>query len=154
MTFGFYDNDPTSAVLSATQNATQGYSESAWIDISNCSLTLGPGTWFVYSNFESIRAWINTGAGGTGRVMAAGGIFKSDNTEYARGIVNVPVIAGGSDRQESSCFVCATLTFTSTTTVKLRGWMTVSGTNFASGFRWDSGILGLPTKIHAIRIGP
>ena len=80
-------------------------------------------------------------------------IADGDNTELARTMFDGACET--EDRQEQAPLVNTIQTFTKTTTVKLRGYVALgSGTNFASGFRIDSGTKGTYSTITAIRLGP
>jgi len=151
MAFTFYDNASSATILSAPQNAILGDMTGNFVTIPGCLITLTVGTWLVTATAH-FRCWhVNatyaksshglaiTDSGGTmingmWYTMAVDAQNEQNSNAYATlsTIINVP---------------------SGTMIILLRGQSSmVVGTNFASGFRWDSGP-GQPAQFRAVKIG-
>lgn len=120
-----------------------------WHDL--CSVTLTPGLWAVNGDCSSARIWHS----GTGYVAATFiASLRVGSSEYRRAVFSIT--CQNEQRQEGGTTVQHVFDITTTTVVKLSGYYTWinsgGGANFASGFRTDSGNLGTPASIQAVRI--
>jgi len=151
MAFRFFDNDGTATILAATQSAILTDMGGSYQDIPGASITLSVGTWLVLATFH-YRNW-QTGTG-YAKSLHTCAITDSSNNVLTVSNYNQHVDSGAEQRSDSFNTLFAVVNVsTGTTVVKLRGAsQMIAGTNFASGFRWDSGGGG-PSHIKAVRVG-
>ena len=138
-------------VLSATQSSLISSANDTEVDIPGCSLSLSSGRWLVVGNFGSARFWVNDASGTVGgNILYA---IRNDSSYYDRHLARQSwTIVGGAQRNEFPYSMSTIIDLGTTTTVKLSGYCNLtSGTNFASGFRIDSGA-GFNSTIRAVRL--
>lgn len=150
MAFSFFDN-AGSGVLSATQNGLLGQDPNL-LDIPGATLTLTHGTWLVMAHFHARNWQLNTSYAKTHHTCQL--------TDSANNVINglsymLSIDTQNEQRSDGTLSMTTTIGVASGTyVVKMRGASAmVVGTNFSTGFRWDSGAGG-PCTIRAVKVGP
>lgn len=152
MPFTFFDNDASSSTATAVQSAILGSNTAVVQDIPGCSLTLVPGMWLVVANFASARFWLSSAGYNGGYYYFA--IRRADNVTLEARYGDIYWTTPSPARVEVGDTLTALIAVPSTTTYKMSGYTAVAyGTNFASGFRSDSGT-GLSCEFSAVKVGP
>lgn len=151
MAWTYYDNASGATVLTATQSSILGDMGGAFQDLPGCSLTLTQGTWLVSCHFF-YRCWQT----GTGYAKSRHGMGLTDSANnFINGLTYyADRDAWGEQRSDGFNTITTVIVVSSGNyVVKMRGASSmVSATNFASGFRWDSGVGG-PSTMRAVRVG-
>ena len=149
------DNLTTSLKLkiyTATQNNYVNSSTATLVDLPGASLDLEAGTYLVIANFQSARVW--TSAGTPPRVAQARYCVRDSNNNVLLNCWDTIAQYDEIRPREIGKVLVGVITLSSPTTIKMSGYINVqNGTNFASGFRIDSGSDGVQwSNLTAIRL--
>jgi len=139
-------------IFTATQNNYINSSTATLVDLPGASLDLEAGTYLVIANFQSARVW--TSAGTPPRVAQARYCVRDSNNNVLLNCWDTIAQYDEIRPREIGKVLVGVITLSSPTTIKMSGYINVqNGTNFASGFRIDSGSDGVQwSNLTAIRL--
>lgn len=133
------------STFSADQTSEFSISTSTITDVTGCTLSLPAGTYLITANVGA-RLW----ASASTSCNFYADIYNSTSSTIL--VHNGQTVAD--ETRRAVIWTISTIANLSTTsTIKLRGYVNVSSNNFASGFRDDSENINLRCHIMAIRLG-
>jgi hypothetical protein len=139
-------------IFTATQNTGVNSSTNTLVDLPGASLDLEAGTYLVIANFESARVW--TSSGTPPRVVQARYCVRDSDNNVLLNCWDTIAQSSEVTPREIGKVLVGVITLSSPKTIKMSGYINVqNGTNFASGFRIDSGTPGVQwSSLTAIRL--
>lgn len=138
--------------LFVVQTGIVSSSNTSLVDIPGCILGLDPGTWLVIARFSSARFWLSSISATDHGLLNCTLRDGPQTTNYGDLQEKIPLNTTATSTWESPRQISTIITLGVATSVKMSGFtFPIAGTNFASGFRTDSGN-GVLSTLRAIRL--